>query len=107
VRPHIRHAAARTTRCGASLLSGERRGETTVGCPDVVPFIGTALVSAARFNCELIVEGVTASNLQTFLGIRGPQIPAGERLGTRIESMAWPTTDQVRSIMRATQERRK
>jgi hypothetical protein len=67
---------------------------------------GAGLVSAARFNCELFEEGVSASNLQTFLGIRAPQPPAGAREGSRIGATSMPTEDEVRRIMRVERERR-
>jgi hypothetical protein len=52
-------------------VNGAGLGDAGTGCPDVIPYVGAAFVdSTARFNCEVIVNGVSASNLQTFLGIR-------------------------------------
>jgi hypothetical protein len=84
-------------------------GDVALGCPDLVPYMGTQLVSAARFNCERIVNGAATSNLQTQLGIRGPQPPQGAgppEQGARIAPTVKPTVDEVRRIVRTSLERR-
>ena len=89
-------------------------GDVVAGCPDMVPLIGTGLVSAARFNCERIgPSGSATSNLQTFLGIRGLPDPidgrqsGGTREGTRIEPTVQPTVEEMRRIIRAALDRRR
>jgi hypothetical protein len=83
-------------------------GDNAAGCPDVVPFVGGAAVGAVRFNCERIIGGSTASNLQTWLGIHAAAPPGGEpRQSSRIQATTKPSVDEVRRIMRAELRRRR
>jgi hypothetical protein len=89
-------------------------GDTAAGCPDMVPFIGNQLISAARFNCErLAPNGAATSNLQTFLVIHGPQTPIngaqsrGTPEGSRIQPTPTLTVGELRSIIRAALDRRR
>lgn len=84
-------------------------GDTAAGCPDRIPQLPFQEGNGLRMNCEVIVNGATTSNLQTFLGIWNSGI--GEQSAQRpspdravVAPLAKPTPEAMGAIVRRSLE---
>lgn len=85
-------------------------GDAAAGCPDRIPLTAPGTNAwGMRFNCERIVNGGTASNLQTFLGLV-TAIDAADPEEARLRGRSMttrprqPTEQELRNVLRDAME---